>query len=144
VVDYSRFSQVKYFQYEPPDEYRRDYFIDEFNKISHSIDLLSGEYYPRRSVSDAKTTDYTATIFDDIILANGTLTINLYTASGGTDGTGNIANEGRRIVVKNIGTNTVTVDPSGSETIDGASTKDLTAQYESLQLVSDGANWWII
>jgi len=144
MADYTKYAQVQYIQYEPPDEYRRNYFIDEFNKISHSISLLSGEYFPRRSVSDAKTDDYTATIFDDVLLINGTVTVYLYTASGGTDQTGNIANSGRRIVIKNIGSGVVTIDPSEAQTIDGATTKQLTAQYEVLELVSDGSNWHII
>jgi hypothetical protein len=37
--------------------------------------------------------------------------------------------------------NTVTVDPAGSETINGSSTKVLSAQWEAVTLCSDGANW---
>jgi len=144
MVDYSKYAQVKYIQYEPPNEYRRSYFTDELNKISFAIDLLASEYYPRKGVSDVKTSDYTATIFDDVVLANGTLSINLYSAGGGTDETGNIKNEGRRVIIKNIGTGTVTIDPSGSETIDGSATKLMSIQYSVIELVSDGVNWHII
>lgn len=40
--------------------------------------------------------------------------------------------------------NTVTVDGNASETIDGATTKVLTAQYDKLQIICDGSAWWII
>lgn len=37
--------------------------------------------------------------------------------------------------------NAVTVDPLGSETVDGALTAATTTQYTTIRLVSDGANW---
>jgi len=37
--------------------------------------------------------------------------------------------------------NAVTIDPAGSETLDGDTTVDLMLQWEALQIVSDGANW---
>lgn len=40
--------------------------------------------------------------------------------------------------------NIVTVDGNGTQTIDGDLTKDITVQYESIKIVSDGNNWWII
>lgn len=40
--------------------------------------------------------------------------------------------------------NTVTVDPNGSETIDGAATYVLTLQYQTVTIISDGSNWHII
>lgn len=39
--------------------------------------------------------------------------------------------------------NTVTVDGDGSETIDGALTAVLTAQYESITVQNDTTEWWI-
>ena len=39
---------------------------------------------------------------------------------------------------------TVTVDPNGTETIDGATTFDLDTQESSLTLVTDGSSWFII
>jgi hypothetical protein len=51
----------------------------------------------------------------------------------------------RVITVKKInGANTVTIDGAGSNTIDGVTTKALTTQYESLTLVADATEWWII
>lgn len=40
--------------------------------------------------------------------------------------------------------NTVTIDPNGAETIDGAATSVLTAQYQSLQIQSNGSAWYIL
>jgi hypothetical protein len=144
MVDYTKFSHIKYRQYEPPEDYRRNYFIDEFNKISFSIDLLSDEYFPKRNVSPVKTETYTATIYDDVILCNGTFTVNLYDAGGQTDEVGNKVNAGRRLVIKNVGTGVITVDGNSTQTIDGATTKILSSQYDVVEIVSDGTNWHII
>lgn len=43
----------------------------------------------------------------------------------------------------NSGANSVTIDGLGSETIDGALTKVLSSQYDTLNIVSDGTEWWI-
>lgn len=40
--------------------------------------------------------------------------------------------------------NVVTVQASGAETIDGTNTRTLTAQYQSVQIQSDGTTWWIL
>ena len=81
-----------------------------------------------------KTSTYTVTLSDRIVLANGTFTVNLYTAVG---------NVGRVITIKNTGAGNITVDASGSETIDGALTV-LLAPKQGFTIESDGATWWII
>ena len=65
----------------------------------------------------------------------GTQTVNLHTAG---------SNAGLKYNIKRTGTVNVTIDPDGSETIDGAATFVLTAQYDAVTLVSDGTNWSII
>jgi hypothetical protein len=40
--------------------------------------------------------------------------------------------------------NAVTIDGSGAETIDGSLTISISTQYESVTIVSDGTNWFII
>ena len=40
--------------------------------------------------------------------------------------------------------NVVTVDPDGTETIDGALTQIITGQWDAMKIKSDGTNWWII
>ncbi len=73
---------------------------------------------------------------DDLILVNATATITLPTAIG---------IEGYHFIVKNIKLGaTVTVNTTGSETIDGESTQIIAQQYNSLTLVSNGSNWFIV
>lgn len=50
------------------------------------------------------------------------------------------------LIVKKIdaSVNLVTVSGAGGQTIDGAGSVDLTAQYASLTLWSDGSNWHVI
>lgn len=87
----------------------------------------------------SKTTTYTATTSDDVILASGSaFTITLYAASG---------NSGKILRVKKTDsslTNIITIDGNSSETIDGALTTTLNTQYEEITLVCDGSNWYIL
>jgi hypothetical protein len=86
-----------------------------------------------------KTANYTATASDHTILVDataGAITITLPAASGAT----------RRIyVIKKIDSsaNAVTVDPNASETLDGATTRDLSSQYDSYTMQSDAVEWWL-
>lgn len=83
----------------------------------------------------AKTAVYTATVSDYTIdCTANTFTVSLPTAVGIT---------GRIYVVKNSGAGTITIDPSGAETIDGAATATLVAGA-SITTQSTGANWIII
>ncbi len=77
---------------------------------------------------------------ETIILANASgagVTIALPVASTCTD---------RVYTVKKSDSsgNTVTIDPNGSELIEGATTKVISAQYETVTIISDGTAWWII
>lgn len=71
----------------------------------------------------------------------------LYDASGGNS-TVNLpaASANAQITIKKTDAtaNTVTIDGNGAETIDGGLTAVLTTQYESITLISDGSNWFII
>jgi len=100
--------------------------------------ISSGSVVTALAKSDnivTKTSAYTTTLTDDVILCNGTFTVTLYTAVG---------NGGRTLTIKNTGTGVITIDGSGSETIDGDTTLDLGVQYTSVTIVSDGTNWSII
>jgi hypothetical protein len=98
----------------------------------------TGSAYVKAGASDVavstKNSNYTMTDSDDVILGDGTITITLPLASSIT----------KRLIIKNIGTGTVTIDGDGSETIDGSLTYDIFDQYHSLTLVSNGTGWFII
>ncbi len=86
----------------------------------------------------AKTGAYTTTAADHTIICgagNETFTVTLIAAASVT---------GQILVIKNIGSGTVTVDGNASETIDGATTQSLSSQYDSIMIQSDGTSWWII
>lgn len=85
-----------------------------------------------------KTATYSVAATDGqnvLILASNTITINLYAVSGNT---------GKTITVKNAGSGTITLDASGSETIDGALTQTISAANQSLTLVCTGSAWVLI
>lgn len=82
------------------------------------------------------TSDYTIDNTDCVINCTAnTFTVTLPTAVGV---------EGQYFIIKNSGSGTITIDAYSSETIDGAASKLLAVQYESMTLISDGANWVII
>jgi hypothetical protein len=56
------------------------------------------------------------------------------------------ASQGRKLVAKKIdaSANAVTVDGNGAETVDGAASVSITAQYDSVSVISDGTTWWVV
>lgn len=83
----------------------------------------------------SKTAAYTVLITDYVINCSGTFTVTLLTAAG---------NIGKVFIIKNSGTGVITVDTTGSQTIDSGLTKVLSVQYSSVTVQSNGANWIII
>ena len=92
------------------------------------------------AVTTVTTTPYTALGSDKVILVDddtigGAATIDLPAAS----------NRKAEYVIKKLGsTGNVTIDANGGDLIDGGATAVLTTQYESLTIVSDLSDWWII
>jgi hypothetical protein len=89
------------------------------------------------SIAANKTGAYTATATDEIIpcdASGGAFSVTLPTAVGVP---------GQRYVVKKVDSsvNAVTVATTSSQTIDGATTYSLAAQWDSVRVVSNGANW---
>lgn len=96
------------------------------------------------SFQSAVTTTYAVTLtsgaitvtnsMDYIELSGSAATIAIYTASGNT---------GKVVRFKHAGTNLVpyTLDPNGSETIDGQTTYQLWTNGEALAIISNGSNW---
>ena len=86
------------------------------------------------------TATFTADANDLVILSSATaasFTINLPAAA-------DVSGQVYHIKKIDSSANTITVDANGSETIDGATTAVLTTQYESIQIVCDGTEWWIL
>lgn len=84
------------------------------------------------------TASYTADVTDQIIIVNRNVdvTINLPTAVG--------LNEKPYVIKNMMAANTVTIDGNGSETLDESLTQVLSSKFESISLISDNANWFII
>lgn len=90
--------------------------------------------FPIREVTSNATFGDDFTILADS--TGGNITLNLPDASNST---------GRVYIAKYIGTsNTVTIDPAGSETIEATNTIGLTAANETRVMQSDGSNWRLI
>lgn len=98
-------------------EFDNEVFFD--HNVSNSIVSITGTY-----TASSKT----------IILANGTFSIYLPAAAGCV---------GRRYIVKNTGSGTITVDGNGIETIDTGTTASVAA-LAALRIVSDGTGWWML
>ncbi len=87
-----------------------------------------------------KTSSYSISATDCVILADstsGALTLTLPTSVGVS---------GRQYTIKRLngGSNAITLATTGSQSIDGNGSVVLTAQYERVTVISDGANWYII
>lgn len=90
-------------------------------------------------VVQSKTSTYTVLSTDDIVncdTSGGAFTLNLFTAVG---------NSGKTLVFKKTNSNLlgVTIDASGTETIDLALTKVLYLQNETVTIYSNGTNWLV-
>jgi hypothetical protein len=91
--------------------------------------LVTGDY-------DAvtKTSNYTITASDDVILCSGAITITLPSPTAASRQTYYIKN-----INPGLG-DSVTLSPNASETIDGASSKTIFAQ-DAVMCILDGTNW---
>ena len=107
---------------------------------NHTEYLLWLHYkFPPITTVNAATYDLLST--DEILhvtyTATGVITITLPTAE---------VISGRHILIKdtgNAGTNNITIDTEGSETIDGAATLIINGNYSGVALYSNGTNWFI-
>jgi hypothetical protein len=115
----------------------------EFNTLRSTVDNNANDAEPRFGIpgntTTVSTTTYTVLSTDRVVLidddtAGGDVTVNLPSAA--------TLGDGWAITIKKTGTTgTVTVDPDGSETIDGASTKSIEQTNQSMAIVSDGTVW---
>jgi hypothetical protein len=85
---------------------------------------------------NAESGTYTALGTDHTIdCTSGTFTVSLPSAAG---------MQGHIYVIKNSGAGSITVDPNGVQTVDGASTYTLGTQYKYVTIQSTGSNWIVI
>ena len=103
--------------------------IDSAQIVDGAVD----EVHRTRTVASPTTTH---TIATDIVLCNG----------GGTPFTATLpaAASGKIVMIKNVGTDAITIAGNGGDTIDGAANYILYHRYETVTVVSNGSNWFII
>lgn len=92
-------------------------------------------------ISASKTGNYTLAVTDDIVrgdASGGAFTFTLPTAVG-------VAGKAYRIIRTDLTlANTITLNTTSAQTINGASSKTLSTQYEEWEVVSDGSNWLVL
>jgi len=98
-----------------------------------STDAVTKQYVDYTDVVSV-TANYLATLTNVVILCNGLLTVTLPTAVGA---------KGKTYHVKNIGTQTVTINTAGG-VIDGNTGILITRRYDSYMIVSDDINWYVV
>lgn len=121
----------------------REYFNWLFQNVSDWIDWFDSQQgtfvYGYRKISAAGGSTIVLTDAQVIAdTASGAQTYNLPTAVGIT---------GKLYTFKIVSSGTLnplTIDPAGSETVDGATAYQLTEQYQFVTVMSDGANWNIV
>lgn len=101
----------------------KQYVDNKPSGVNRSISSISGN----TSASGTAMTDYT-------YICTAALTLTLPTAVGNTNS----------YTVKRTGAGNITIATSASQTIDDAANFTLDAQYQSVNLISDGANWVIV
>lgn len=94
------------------------------------------------AMSAAKTANYTVVAADSgsvikVDSTSGAVTIALTAASS--------LGSGFRVTILRVNSSgsVITIDPNSSETINGALTNTLNAQYSFVELVCDGSNWFV-
>lgn len=87
-----------------------------------------------------KTAAYTATITDDVILVDSTSAAFTVTLPAASTATGKIL----RIVKIDSTENVVTLDGDSTETINNQTTFEVSGEFSSVSIVSDGTEWWVL
>lgn len=106
---------------------------ERFRVSTSAVKISTGFIKPY----NAQTANYTLLASDYLVdCTTNTFTATLPTAVGIT---------GQEYVVKNSGTGVITIATTSSQTIDGAASGTITLnQYDSITVVSNGANWIIL
>lgn len=109
--------------------------VGEFIELTGSS-VTGGFTLITTSKSSSFTADSNATVYL-VDASSAAVTVTLPASSG-------VTNRVYYVKKTDSSSNLVTVDGNSAETIDGSTTTDLTAQYESIVIVCDGSNWFIL
>lgn len=118
-------------------------YIEQPTMNWEASDALTNLVFPLSNLvlqSATKTSGYTVTTSDHLLYCNtasGSITLALPALSGVTQ---NVVYS----AVKTSASNTLTLDPSGSEQISGASTYAVTANYSRVDVYSNGSAWVVL
>jgi hypothetical protein len=119
------------------DPYNRASIFKAFFKIETAVNRFADGYiFATKEI----ISNYDMVLGDTVLLADatgGNITITLKPALECTE---------KLVIIKrlNSGANTVTIDANGTETIDGATTVVLNAQYDTTRIMAYGGSWWIV
>ena len=117
-----------------------DVWIDTERNLIHIWSQQTEQWAPMAKDTRAIRTISSSTTLlasDDIILANGAITLTLPEAS--------VVGATKIFVVKRISDDgPVIVATSGNNTIDGNTTVLINAKYTSITIVTDSSNYWVI
>ncbi len=102
-------------------------------KVDITVAATGGAVRSINSVSTTTNAGATAGT-SYVYLGTGTFTITLPTAVGNTN----------LYTIKNVSTGIITVATTSAQTIDGGATAVIAARYNSIDLISDNANWNIV
>ena len=91
---------------------------------------------PARTTVNAGNSPYTAQSTDWAILCDTTAGARVITLPAATTVV--------YLKVKNLGSNTCTINRAGSDTIDGGTSAVLRTQYHAIDLISDGTSAWSV
>lgn len=122
-------------------DYNIDYTDDELSQHTTNVSNPHSVTFAQiTAVVGAKTSSYTATLNDNILLCdatNGNITIILPQASTAS---------GKLYYIKktDISGNDIIIDGYGDETVDDETTQTFDTQYLCLTIVCDETEWWII
>lgn len=115
---------------------KKDRYMD---RRLNNIETQEPFFRLRHKNIDNTDSPYTAG-HEDVIFADdasGAITINLPAAAD---------NVGKTYTIKKMSAvaTGVTADANGAELIDGSLTYGLTSQYETVGILCDGGNWWVL
>lgn len=116
-----------------------DITVADRNDLVDALNLVSADF--TLSTVTVSSTPYTVLSTDDIVLVdddtiNAAATVNLPLCSS--------LPNGFTVGIKKIGSSfSVTIDPAGSDTIDGGASAVLTTPFEAVKITSNGSHWYI-